>query len=150
MCRRLKRNQNCRSVVAVPFLALSEIKLETVGAWKIPGRAGDGNTNFLIDSPDIPVHPETLPIDRTNRLERLIERVAMAVKPRRVILAANRKREWTGGKIKQVAVKGEIAYRHLKFAGILQGDINPRSGCSGVVGADIQERIKRRGRVRVQ
>ena len=54
----------------------------------------------------------------------IVQRVTIAIEPRRVILAANRKRDWTGGKIEQVAVKGRIVNWQLIFAGILQVHIN--------------------------
>src|SRR2546428_6434624 len=110
------RRQNCRGVVAVPFLALGKVHLKTVETGEVPRGTGDRHTHFFVDSPDIPVHPEALPIHRANRLKRVIERVAIAGEPGRVILAANRKRDWPGGKLKQVAVNSGITYRQLVFA----------------------------------
>src|SRR5215470_12065447 len=54
--------QNRRSVGAVPFLALSEIHLQTVESWEVPRRTRERYPYFLVDCPDIPVSPEALPV----------------------------------------------------------------------------------------
>src|SRR5207248_7383770 len=63
--RRLKwedaRRLNCRGVLAVPLLALGEANLEAVERGEVPCGAGEGNPHFLVNSPDIPVHPCALP-----------------------------------------------------------------------------------------
>src|SRR5258705_7528616 len=124
VCRRLKRNQNRRCVLAVPFLPLSEVYLKAVEAGEVPCRAGKRHPHFLVDCPDVPVHTVALTVRRANRLKRIVQRVTSSSKPRRVVLATNRKRDWSGGKIEQVPVKGRLVNWELIFAGILQVDIN--------------------------
>src|SRR6266480_822553 len=77
-----------------------------------------------------------------------------------MILAANRKRDRPGRKIKQIAVKREIAQRQLKLARVMQGNIDSvprrrrlagqRSRTSCIISDSlIQEGVKRRGRIRI-
>src|SRR5205823_3436325 len=79
VCRGLVRVQDRRSIVAVPFLSFGKVHLKAVEPGEIPCRTGERHTHFLVDSPDIPIHAEALPIGRTNRVERVIERIT---KPR--------------------------------------------------------------------
>src|SRR6266516_2134354 len=69
-----------------------------------------------------------------------------------MVLAANRKRDRPGRKIKQIAVEGEIAQRQLKLTGVMQGDIDfvPRRRSLTVRRAEVQEGVKRCGRIRIQ
>src|SRR5206468_12439577 len=48
---------SCRGVLAVPFLALGNVELETVRRRELPRRAGYRNTHFLVGGPNIPVDP---------------------------------------------------------------------------------------------
>src|SRR4029453_2352016 len=97
---------------------------EAVEARKVPRRAGERYPHFLVNSPDIPVHFEALPIHRANGLKRDVKRIAIAGEPRRVVLATDREGDRPRGKIKQVAVEGQVTYRELIFTGILQVPIN--------------------------
>src|SRR5215471_15879454 len=54
--------QHSRGIVAVPFFPLGKVYLQTVERWEVPRGTGEWNPYFLVDSPDIPVHPEALPI----------------------------------------------------------------------------------------
>ena len=83
-------------------------------------------------------------------MKRCIERVTIARPPRRVILTANSKGDRPGGKIEQVTVNSGITYGQLIFARVMQVDVNSGPGRLGVVGSEIQERIKCRSRVRIQ
>src|SRR6266480_663601 len=69
-----------------------------------------------------------------------------------MVLAAERKRDRPGRKIKQIAVEGEIAQRQLKLTRVMQGnkDSVPRRRSLAVRRAEVQEGVKRRGRVRIQ
>src|SRR5439155_21179172 len=147
--REESRGQHRRSVVAVPFLPLGEVHLEAVEAGEVPRGTGERHAYLLVNSPDIPVHPEALAVHRADRLKRIIERVTIARKSRRVVLAANGKGDWPGGKIKQIADKSEVTYGQLKFAGVMQGDVNGLPGRLGVVGMEIQERIECGGWIRI-
>ena len=91
---------------------------------EVPRGTGEWHPHFLVDSPDIPVHPEALPIRRANGVKGVIERVTIASKSRRVVLAANGKRDRAGGKIEQVTVKGAVD-RQLILTRVMQGHINP-------------------------
>ena len=82
--------------------------------------------------------------------KRCVEHVSIARPSRRVILTANREGDRPGGKIEEVAVNGEIAYRQLVFARVMQVNINLGSGRLGVVGVEIQERIKCSSWIRIQ
>ena len=106
------------------LLALSEVHLQAVKPGKVPRRAGERYPHFLVDSPHIAIDPEALPIHRANRFKRVIERIAIAREPRRVVLAADREGDRPRGKIKQVAVEGQVTYRQFIFTGILQVHIN--------------------------
>ena len=64
--RGYKGHQNCIRVLAIPFLALSEIHLETVEAPEVPCGTGKGHPYFFVNSPDIAVILEALPIDRAD------------------------------------------------------------------------------------
>ena len=85
------RRQHVRGVLAVPFLALSKVNLEAVEAREVPRGTGEWHSHLLVDSPDITVHTEALPVHRANGVEGVIERVAIACESRRVVLAANGK-----------------------------------------------------------
>ena len=137
VCRRLKRNYDCRSIVAVPLLALGEVHLQAIEAGEVPRWAGKWHPYFLVDSPHIAIDPEALPIHRTNRLKRVVERVTIACEPRRVVFTTDREGDRPRGKIKQVTVKGGIVYRQLIFTGILQVHINLCPGRPGIVSTDI-------------
>src|SRR6266542_2385820 len=112
MCRRLKwkepGRQNCRRVLAVPFLALGKVNFKAVETREVPCRACKGHSYFLVNSPDIPVHLEALPITCANRAKRVIERVTITRESLPAVLAAQRKRDWPGRKIKQVAVNSGV------------------------------------------
>src|SRR5262249_43090030 len=69
---------------------------------------------------------------------------------RRVILTADSKGDGSRGKVKQVTVNGGITYRQLIFPRVMQGDVNSGPCCLGVMGSEIQERIKCRSWVRIQ
>src|SRR5215468_8887703 len=99
MRRRLKWNQHCRSVIAVPFLALGKVHLQAVEPGEVPRGAGKGHSHFLVNSPHIPVHFEALAIRRTNRLKRIVQWVTVTCEPRRVIFATDGKRDWSSRKI---------------------------------------------------
>ena len=43
-------------VLRVPFLALGKIELQAVCAGEIPGWAGHGNTDFLVEAPNISIN----------------------------------------------------------------------------------------------
>ena len=139
-----------RSIIAVPFLALGEVHLKAVEPPEVPRWTGERHPHFLVDSPNIPVHPEALAIHRANRLKRIVQRVTITIEPRRIIFAANRERDRPGGKIEQVAVNGRIVNWQLIFAGILQVHIDPGSGRPCIMGIEIHEGIKRCGRIRIQ
>src|SRR5262245_8445019 len=125
--------QHSRGIVAVPFFPLGKVYLQAIKPGKVPRWTGERNPYFLVNSPDIPVHPEALPVHRANRVKGCIERITIAGKPRRVILAAYGKGDRSGGKVKQVTVEGGIVYRQLILTGVMQRDINSCSGVRGVL-----------------
>src|SRR4029077_16625140 len=108
--------EHIRSVLAVPFLPLSEVHLEAVEAREVPCGAREWHTYFLVDCPDIPIHTVALPVRRANGIKRSIERVTITRKPRRIVLATNGKGDRAGGKIEQVTVNGGIVYGQLILA----------------------------------
>src|SRR6266487_2983394 len=110
------RRQYRRGVVAVPLLALGKVHFKAVETREVPCGAGKWYPHFLVDSPDIPVHPEALSIHRANALKGVIERVAIAGESRRIVLAANDKGYRPCGKIKQVTVNRVITYSQLILA----------------------------------
>src|SRR5262249_44535244 len=77
--REKTRLQHCRGILAVPFFALDKVNLQTVEAGEVPRWTGQWHPNFLVDSPDVPVHAKTLPIRRADRLECLVQWVANAI-----------------------------------------------------------------------
>src|SRR5215471_16306709 len=116
--------QNSRGILTVPFLPLGKVHLQTVERREVPRRACERYPYFLVNSPDVPVHPEALPVRRANGVKGGIERITIAGKPRCVVLAADGKGDRSGGKVKQVAVEGGIVYRQLILTGVMQGNIN--------------------------
>src|SRR4029077_12994889 len=52
--RRTSSSRRC--ILAIPFLALGDVELETVCSWQLPGWAGHRNTHFCIGSPNVPVY----------------------------------------------------------------------------------------------
>src|SRR5262245_3530998 len=48
--------QHGRGVLAVPLFALGKINLKAVKTGKVPRRAGEGDTHFLVNGADITVH----------------------------------------------------------------------------------------------
>src|SRR5581483_3498883 len=117
--------QHGRSILAVPFLALGKVYFKAIEAREVPCRAGERHSYFLIDAPDITVHPRAFTIRRTDRLERCIEGVRPAIPSLSVVLATDRKRDRTGRKIKQVAVKGGVTQWHFELGGVMKTYIHP-------------------------
>src|SRR5206468_9663367 len=120
-------------------------RVQAIEGRERPRGTGEGHPHFLIDSPDIPVHPEALPVRRTNGVKGRIERITIAGKSRRVVLAANGKRDRTTGKIKQIAVKGQVTYGQLIVSSVMQVNINVCVGRQRVSVEKPSERIERRG-----
>src|SRR5205807_8082504 len=147
-CRR--RDGSCRGILTVPFLALGEVNLEAVQAGEVPRWASDRDPHFLVDGLYIAVHPCTFSIHRANRLKRRIERVRSARPSLSMVISADRKADRPGRKIEQVTVNLGIPERQLKATGIMQVDINPVFGRVRVYSKEALERIKSRGRVRIQ
>src|SRR5205814_4718104 len=116
---------------------LGEVHLQAIKAGEVPRWAGERHPYFLVDSPHIAIDPEALPIHRTNRFKRGVERIAIAGEPRRVVLATDRKGDRTGGKIEQVTVESQVTYRQFIFTGIMQVHINLVPGRTGIVRRDI-------------
>src|SRR4029077_7300243 len=108
--------QHIRSVLAVPFLPLSEVHLQAIEAGEVPRWAREWHTYFLVDCPDIPIHTVALPVRRADGIKGGIERVTITGKPRRVVLATDGKGDRAGGKIEQVTVNGGIVYGQLILA----------------------------------
>src|SRR5437868_455428 len=46
-----------RSILAVPFLALGKVNFEAVEAGEVPCGAGERHPHFLVNTPNIAVHP---------------------------------------------------------------------------------------------
>src|SRR5215813_9010578 len=67
-----------------------------------------------------------------------------------MILAAERERHRTGGKIKQVTIDRGVGQRQLKGGRVMQVDINPVDRRIGIATKVTQERIKGRSRVGVE
>src|SRR6266576_6857576 len=67
-----------------------------------------------------------------------------------MILAAERKRHWSRGKIKQVAINRGVSQWQLKGGRVMQVNINPAYRRIGIATEETNERIKGRGRVRIQ
>src|SRR5215831_12209422 len=112
--------QHSRGIVAIPFLPLGKVHFEAIETREVPRGTCEWYPYFLVDSPDIPVHPEALPVRRANRVKGRIERIAITSKSRRVVFAADGKRDRTSGKIKQIAVKGQVAYRQLVLTRVME------------------------------
>src|SRR5205823_14871877 len=125
--------QHSRGIVAVPFLPLGKVHFEAIEAREVPRGTGEWHPYFLVYSPDIAVHPEALSVRRADGVKGGIERVSIARKSRRVVFAADGKRDRTSGKIKQIAVECEVTYRQLILTRVMQGNINGCSGCRGVL-----------------
>src|SRR4051794_27913442 len=128
------RFEHCswRRILAIPFLALGDIKLEAVRAGEVPLRAGHRKPHFLIGCPNIPVHPRSFEIDGAKCVKGRIFRIRIAPPTLPTILESERKRDWPGGKTEQIAVEMEIAQRQLKDAGVMQSNINPANRCRAV------------------
>src|SRR6266550_5488921 len=137
-------------ILAVPFLALGKVNLEAIESGKVPGRTSKWYPHFLVDRPNIPVDSGASAIVGADALKGCIQGVTIARPSRRVILTANREGDRPGRKIEEVAVVGEIAYRQLVFARVMQVDVNSAPGRLGVVGIEIQERIKCSSWIRIQ
>src|SRR5439155_17463770 len=133
-----------------PFFALGEVNLEAIESGEVPRWTGERDSYFLVDRPNIPVHPGASSIGGADALKGRIERVTIACPPRRVVLSPQSKRDRPRGKIEQVAIKSEVANWQLIFARVMQSNINslPSSRC--VVGSEIQERIKCCRRIGIQ
>src|SRR5215471_2896572 len=142
--------QNSRGILTVPFLPLGKVHLQTVKRREVPCWARERYPYFLVYSPDIPVHAEALPVRRANGVKGGIERITIASKPRRVVLAANGKRDRTSGKIKQIAVECEVPQRQLIRTRVMEVNINLCVGRQGVSVEKASERIKRRGWICIQ
>ena len=67
-----------------------------------------------------------------------------------MVFGAERNADRSGRKIEQLAVNLGIPERQLKGASVMQVDKNPVIGRRRVSTPKAQERIKRRGRVRIQ
>ena len=123
--KRLDPNrQHRRGIVAIPFLSLSKVYLKAVERGEVPRGAGERNPYFLIDSPDIPVDPEALPVRRANRAKGGIERITIAGKPRRIVFAAYGEGDRPRGKVKQVAIDDAIVDRQLILTRVMQSNIS--------------------------
>src|SRR4029453_18704456 len=85
------RRKNCRGVFGVPLLPLVKVNFEAIETGEVPRRGGQGYPHFLVDRPNIPVHPCASPVQRAHALKRCVERVAIARPPPRVILTAESK-----------------------------------------------------------
>ena len=83
-------------------------------------------------------------------MKRRIQRVRIARPSFPMVIGADRKAERSGRKIEQLTVNFRVPERQLKAAAIMQVDINPVSGRVRVSSKEALERIKRRGRVRIQ
>ena len=88
-----------RRYSGVPFLPFGKVNLEAIESWEIPSRAGKGNPHFLVDRPNIPVHPCASSIRRANALKGCIERVAIARPSRRIILTTDSKEIGPAGRL---------------------------------------------------
>src|SRR5262249_348010 len=99
----------------VPFFPLSKVYLEAIEPREIPCRARKWHSHFLVDAPDVSVHPEALTIRRANRIERFIERVTIDSESRRFILAGNGEGHRSRGKVEQVTIERKITDRQFIF-----------------------------------
>src|SRR5260370_38752050 len=81
--------QHIRGILTVPFLPLSKVHFEAIEGREVPRGTGEWHPYFLVDSPDIPVHPEALSVRGANGVKGSIERITIASKSRRVVFAAN-------------------------------------------------------------
>src|SRR6267154_6016168 len=142
--------QHRRGILTVPFLSLGKVHFEAIEGREVPRGTGEWHPYFLVDSPDIPVHPEALPVRRANGVKGGIERITIARKSRRVVLAANGKRDRTSGKIKQIAVECQVTYRQLIRTRVMQVNINACVGRQGISVEKTSERIERRGWICIQ
>ena len=136
--------------MTVPFLPLGKVNLKAIEGREVPRGTGEWHPYFLVDSPDTSVHPEALPVRGANGVKGRIERITIAGKSRRVVFAANGKRDRTTGKIKQIAVECQVTYRQLIVTRVMQVNINVCVGRQRVSVEKPSERIERRGWICIQ
>src|SRR5439155_25153866 len=133
-----------------PIITLGKLHFQANEATEAPRVTVERHPYFLADPPDIPLHPQAVPVHRPNELKGAIERITIARKSRRVVFAADGKRDRTSRKIKQISVKGQITYRQLIRTRVMQGNINACVGRQGISVKKTSERIERRGWICIQ
>ena len=91
--------QNCRGVLAVPFLALGNIELEAVRTGKVPQRAGHWKSHFLIGRPDVPVHSGRFEIGSALRAKGGAQCVGIVLPPLATVFESAAKETGPAGRL---------------------------------------------------
>ena len=140
-----------QSVLAVPFLALGNIELEAVRAGKVPQPGWSPEIALpdrLPKRPGSPVKLRNRGADRVKRGVLRSEGSFLHRSPR--YSSPSAKETGPAGKIEQIAVDSEITQRQLKFAALVQSNINSADGGLAVPTKESQKRIKCCSRISIQ